>query len=253
MLNYIRSELYRNFRTKGTYVLIGVCGGLLLAMNLVLGYFQRQGGFNYGNMTFTITVLLGAGVFLLAIALFTGAAVFGDEYKNGTLKNSSAYGFSRGKIFFGKQIAALLTAMICFGVIMLIFLVSGWILLEPAQEGAYQNLLRGLGAIVPNLAGTLAISITLMFLIDNSTMAEWASLGMLFAVPKVLEMFGMKFGWCAEAAKWFPSSAVSNVMTETGMIWDTTAGLVRCAGIGLAWTAAAWVIGYILFARKEIK
>ena len=42
MMNYMKSELYRIWRSKGIYLLIGGCMILMLAMNLVLWAFGKS-------------------------------------------------------------------------------------------------------------------------------------------------------------------------------------------------------------------
>ncbi|MCI8513418.1 MAG: ABC transporter permease subunit [Lachnospiraceae bacterium] len=255
MLNYIRSELYRNFHQKGSYLLIGVCGGLLVAMHVLLGVVeaQAQGSFNYGNLSFTFTMLLGAGPLLVAVALVAGSVAFGEEYKNGTMKNTVAYGFSRVKIFFGKQIAALITAMICFLAIIAIFLVSGLIFLQNASAAEYQELLTGMIAIIPNLMGVLALTVSLHLIMESGAGAQWIGLGIVFVLPPVFELLGIKFPIFAELLNWIPSQAIGNVMTETGYVWDTAEGMLHCVSVGAIWLAFSLGFGCIGFARKEIK
>lgn len=254
MLNYIRSELYRNFHMKGSYLLIGICGALVIAMHGVLAWANTRGDFWYGNLSFTIGMLLSAGTLLAAISLIVGSIAFGDEYKNGTMKNVTAYGFSRIKIFFGKQIAAVITALVCFLAILGIFLASGFLLVENASAEMWRELFVGMGAIIPNLVAILAFSLSMQLILENSTAAQWISLGLFFVSPPILELLGIKFPIFAELRNWWPTQVIGNVtLEEVGYVWDVTEGMIHCISVGGVWLAFSLGLGCIGFARKEIR
>lgn len=254
MLNYVRSELYRNFHMKGSYLLIGICGGLVVAMHGVLFWAGTQADVLYDNMNFSMGILLSAGTLLAAISLIVASIAFGDEYKNGTMKNVVAYGFSRMKIFFGKQIAALITAMICFLAILGIFLASGFLLVENASAETWRELFIGLGVMIPNLAAVLAFSVSLQLIMENSTAAQWVGLGVLFVMPPIFELLGMKFPIFAELMEWIPTQAIGNVLLpESGYVWDTAEGMIHCVSVGLVWLAFSLGLGCIGFARRDIR
>lgn len=254
MLNYIRSELYRNFHMKGSYLLIGICGGLVTAMHGVLAWAGARGDFWYNNLSFTMSMLLTAGTLLAAITLIVGSIAFGDEYKNGTMKNVTAYGFSRMKIFFGKQAAAVITAMVCFLAILGIFLISGLVLIENAPAEAWRELFVGMGAMIPSLVAVLAFSVSLQMIMESATAAQWVCLGVFFVAPPILELLGIKFQIFAELLEWWPTQVIGGVMLpDAGYIWDTTEGMVRCVSVGGVWLILALGLGCLGFARKEIR
>ena len=88
MLNYIKGEGYRITHSRGMYVAAGIASGLLVLMNLVL-YISNQNitNFPYGLMSFSLNNLIANLQILFISGFVVAALLFGDERKNGTLKN----------------------------------------------------------------------------------------------------------------------------------------------------------------------
>ena len=61
-------------------------------------------------------------------------AVFSDEYKNQTMKNTVAFGISRTSLFFGKLIAELIVAVISLIVLLAVLILSTLILMGPGDQ-----------------------------------------------------------------------------------------------------------------------
>ena len=103
MRNYIKSEWYRVTHTATFYVFTGILAGLTLLLNLALWFLDKvDPTFPYGTVAFSLSNL----VCLLEILFFVGVILvdllFVGDKKNGSLKNSVAFGISRTDIFLGK-------------------------------------------------------------------------------------------------------------------------------------------------------
>lgn len=55
MINYMKSELYRIFHSKGLYIYLIICNVLMILAALTLFYFDKtENNFPYGNAKFSI-------------------------------------------------------------------------------------------------------------------------------------------------------------------------------------------------------
>ena len=68
MINYIKSELYRVFHSKGIYIYIIVCNLLMLLAAVILFYFDKiEPTFPYGNAKFFYVNVVTAGLLIMVI------------------------------------------------------------------------------------------------------------------------------------------------------------------------------------------
>ena len=52
-------------------------------------------------------------------------AVFSDEYKYGTLKNTISFGISRAEIYFGKLIVEIILMLVTIALVLVVYTASG--------------------------------------------------------------------------------------------------------------------------------
>ena len=104
MLNYISSELYKTFRRKYTKIALVVIALLCIAGNaLVRLTFSMAGTLNSAYPFYLGIMLMPMCFALLTIVV---DAVFSDEYKYGTLKNTISFGITSVKSAMARALAA---------------------------------------------------------------------------------------------------------------------------------------------------
>lgn len=269
MIHYIKSELYRIKHVKGVYLLTGICMALLLAMNLTLGYFRNHtGNFPYGTTSFSFMMVDTALEVVMILSLIMSCIIFADEYKNKTVMNSIAFGYSRLTVYFGKIITTLLVSIAALALVLAIFIGSAYLLLENSGTEALYELFRGFVVCAPILiAGELA-AVTFCFLFGTAAAATWGWLLVFVAVPTVNSILGMKFPFFRELGKWLAYSLTGEgvvlTVSENGeqvaemtsgyqMIWMTQEGAIRCLLVGGIAIAIFLALGIVGLRKKELK
>ena len=133
MFNIIRSELYKTRHRKYPYILIGILSAFILFFVTVTAFQNRVNNANIGlgDVLLACVPLLSMGVYMTILIV---DAVFSDEYKNQTMKNTVAFGISRTSLFFGKLIAELIVAVISLIVLLAVLILSTLILMGPGAQ-----------------------------------------------------------------------------------------------------------------------
>lgn len=257
MIRYIKSELYRVVHSKGIYLFAGICLAMMLAVNLILAYFRgKEPSFAYGNTAFAFGMLGGFMQPIFFLTLLMGCLVFADEYKNKTIMNSIAFGYSRLTVYFGKLAVALIVSAVLLVLLLGIFIGSGMLLLEDSGTEVLFNLLKGFGACIPILITGEVAAITFAFLIGTVMGSTWTWMGVFVCVPMVCELLGMKFEIFARISKWLAYSIVGEgtIVEDMGlvMVWMNRDGFIRCILTGLIGIAVFLVIGAVGMRRKEL-
>lgn len=133
MLNYISSELYKTFRRKYTKIALVVIALLCIAGNaLVRLTFSMAGTLNSAYPFYLGIMLMPMCFALLTIVV---DAVFSDEYKYGTLKNTISFGISRAEIYFGKLIVEIILMLVTIALVLVVYTASGLFFHRSAHMG----------------------------------------------------------------------------------------------------------------------
>lgn len=256
MTNYIKSELYRIRNSKGVYCLVGGCGALLLAMNLLLWYFHiYDGSFPYATTSFSFGMLSRDMQIPLCLTVVIGSVIFADEYKNRTISNSVAFGLSFVKVLFGKWIVTLIISAVALVIVEGILVGSGYLLLENSGREVLMDLLQANLACIPVFIAGVSGYYAFVFLLKNELQASWAWVGTMIGVNVVISLLAMKIGFFKWLAGWLIYNLVSayELNEETGeliMIWQTAGGMQRTVMAGILGTIVFMVIG-IMGARSK--
>lgn len=262
MINYIKSELYRIVHSKGIYILSGICALLLLSMNVVLHLFGQGGHFAYNNTEFVFSMVWSALNSVFFLTLVMGSIIFADEYKNKTISNSIAFGYSRISLYFGKILVGMIVSVAALTAVLGIFIISAYLLLENSGIDVLLKMFRGIGASIPALLTGEIAAITFCFLLGTTTGAIWSWFGLMIGVPMVSELLGMKFDFFARLSKWLVYEVLQDnqiIMSEEGMArevvmaWMTRDGLIRMILAGVIGIAIFLIWGVLGLRRKEIK
>lgn len=258
MLNYIKSELYRIFRSKGIYMLTGICAGLMLAMNIILGFFRlNTQGFRYGNTEFSFSMLTMGGMGVVFFLTFCMASiVFSDEYKFKTIMNSISFGYSRSVILTGKFIVALIVSAACLFIAEGLFIGSAYLLLENSGTQPLMLLLKTTLFNIPIYIAGVGSGIVIFFLSKNVMSATWTWMGIFVGIPMITSILGMKFEIMAKLNRWLIYNIVGEAgYDETGkmlLVWSTPEGMQRCLLAGVLGIIIFMVVGLYGVQKKEI-
>lgn len=257
MFNYIKSELYRVKHSKNIFVMGGICTAILLALNIVLGIYGRKySDFGYSTTAFSFSMVASVVVVVFIFTLCLGSMVFADEYKNKTIMNSVAYGYSKISIYIGKIIVSTLVAAVLLTAALAVYTGSAYLLLENSGMEPLSYLLISYVANIPVLLAGLWGAITLLFLVNSVGGAIWSWLGLFLGVPIVCEILGMKIEFFAEISKWLVYGILQEVIvTEDGYlpVYMTEEGLFRCLLAGFIGIAVFLLLGTLGVRKKELK
>ena len=259
MIKYIKSELYRLFCGKGSYLFIIICSALLVSANVVLALVKRSDEtFPYATTSFAMGMFYTSMIVIYLLCISVASIVFGNEYTNHTMKNTISYGISRGSIYFGKFISELIFALMAFIIITGIDIATAYLLLENSGSGPLQLLLNTCFVCLPLLFSSIAVTNCFIFIIDATGGAITAIIGTLIAFPLVCNLLGMKFSIISKFAEIIPYNLINNLDFDTDnymlmLPWEGNAGYYHFWIIGMGWTLLFVLIGFFIFRTKEVK
>lgn len=248
MTNYIKSECYRLFYTKPIYLTALILSGLTFLFNLVLRLFDRYTpDFAYATTSFSYSNLVGQPMLYCAAAFLIAAILYEGENKNGTKKNSIAYGISRTNLFLGKCLVSLFAAFLVLIPVMAVYAGSALLLLSKYGPVTLQDLLMEIPAVSLVAVSAVVLGIFMLELFEQSIFGILAWYCILFGIPKILFLLSIKLEFLQTAALWMPANFFTNlghpnmqVTTKTCItVWDTGAGMEKCLMAG--------AIGILLF------
>ncbi|MBQ3512319.1 MAG: ABC transporter permease [Lachnospiraceae bacterium] len=257
MMNYMKSELYRIWRSKGIYLLIGGCMILMLAMNLVLWAFGKSYDFfTYATTKFSFSMLETGMQTAFFITLMISCMIFGDEYKHRTFSNVTAFGYSKMTVFFSKWMITLFVSAIGLVLVVGTLLGSGWLLLEHSNVGEIEGVLKAVVVCIPIFICGVTGAYVFIFLLKNETKVIWTWLGVFIGVAMPISLLGMKFKFLEHLSKWLVFDILGDVTIDEAagdwyMIWETSEGLTRTILAGVLGTIVFLVIGMIGMRKKK--
>ena len=246
MINFIKSELYRVFHTKGFYLFTGFGVVMVLAMNLVLWMCGlNTPEFRYNTTGFAFSMLYYGGFQpILFMTLGISTVIFSGEFKNKTINNSIAFGCSAKTHFIGKLLVTLLCSLIRMLVTEGTLIGSGYLLLQDSGPAETAKVIKATIACTPILICSVCAAVSLFYILRSEVKGMWAWLVLIIGVTAVITLFGMKFEPMRQLSRWLIYNlVVENSMDPatgmTVMVWETSEGFYRCILAG--------VIGILVF------
>lgn len=258
MLNYLKSEFYRVARSKDIYILTIVAAALTVLMNGVLYYFRNfvASDFRYATIRFSLNTMLGNISFMFVGGLIAAVLVFADEHKNGTIKNTIAYGVSRTQFFIGKCIVTSVIASISFIVIETAHIGSAYLILENAEMEPLNVLIHGVGAILPAAFGAIVLGVAILCCTEKLTSVIIGWTTVFYLIPTFCNALGRKSELFAKIVRWMPNyqfrREISGYLGDYQCVWDTPEGLFRCLVSGFTILLISGIFGILVFHRKSI-
>lgn len=258
MLNYLRAECYKVFHRKYFWVTLLVLLGLESLLVGGWAFINHNGAhvcFDEALHMIGYELVLG-----LYFTVLVGDIVFAGQYKNGTLKNEVSFGLPRWRIYLGKMIAQMMTALVmCF--VMMVYYVALCALVLPA-DGTVSNYeaLQEFGTLLlcalPVWLGTQSMVCACLFLIKGGTAAAITAVGIIALLPIGVELLGLIYGaypfgeTMLKVYTWLPSPMLERVLFHvTDGDWGYVGNLCLAGG---AWFVGSTALGLWRFSRKEI-
>ena len=257
MCNYVKSEWYRITHSYTIYLFTGILSVLTLLLNIVLFLFDKfEEGFQYGTVAFSLgniahmTILFYMGM-IVAILLFAG------EKKHGALKNAIAFGFSRTEIFLGKCIVSTAISLCSMVVILVVYIGSAVLLLEPGVEpDAVAIILKGVACnlIMAVAFEILAIMLSAVFEKEMVGLIVWYLI--MTVIPQICRMIGLRSELFSNIAAWMPHNYLGNevVVTMSGWscLWQTPEGVAKCLIAGVTGLIVFLLLGLVICKKQEV-
>lgn len=260
MMNYLRSEFYRVFRTKGFYLFTGAGMALVVAMNVLLWICGKNTpSFQYNTTAFSFSMLYYGGFQpLLFLTLALSAIIFGNEFKNKTINNSVAFGCSREMLFIGKLLVTLASSFVCLAAVEGTLIGSGYLLLRSNGAQDAVRILTATASCTPILICGACGAVALFYVLGSETKGSWVWVLLIIGVTGAVSLLGMKFEPFYRLSRWLIYNIVTENSTnpETGvitMVWETAEGLGRCVMAGVIGTLVFLVLGLAGVHKKELK
>lgn len=257
MLNYIRSEYYRVFRSTLIYATAGILALMILALNLVLASFNRMDpGFPYGTTSYSFSLLVTSPMFYCLLALLLMMVLYESNRRNGNLKNSVAYGISRSTILVGKCIVGITAALFLLTVLLPVYIGSAYLLLPHAGPVHISDMLMEAMAVSLIAVASLILCIVLLELFEHASYSFLIWLAIVQIIPTILLYLGIKIDVLRKIAMWMPWNFFKLGMKVNTVhciaLWDTTRGLVRCLVTGALGILIFGISGTVLVRRKDL-
>lgn len=258
MNRYIKSELYRMLRMKGTYLFMLISSLLLVSANVVLAAVKlTEQSFPYATTDFAFSNVESNMMMILFLCIMVAVMVFNNEYNNHTMKNSISFGITRSTLYFGKFFVQIIYALTAFIVIIGIEILSAYLLLSNSGTDSLMLLLKTCFLCLPIFFLGLALTNCFAFIFEGTGATVSASIGVLLAVPLVTNLLGMKFKLFHKISDIMPFNMVNSIdinFKEHSLttIW----GLDSYRNywfIGILEMLVFIAIGYFAFKKREVK
>lgn len=194
-------------------------------------------------------------------------AVFSDEYKYGTLKNTISFGISRAEIYFGKLIVEIILMLVTIALVLVVYTASGLFFSQIGAHGeiewqAVRLFLEKTALSLPLWLGMLGMLNLLAFAFRSNTLFGFGAM-LLFSFPG--PVLGLMRGVVPELSTFYKLTITRQFEQLTGGAGFMLGGpgpaarpvrpelIPWCLLVGLAWFIGSSIAGYLLFRRREIK
>lgn len=242
MLNLIKADLYKSFHRVYFYVLTAALAGLSL---FVTGICAHSGA----SLENTIGLSLMLFVYPLFVICMFADMTAAEENKEHTLKNTVAYGISREKIYFAKNISTIILGVIAAAVTLLVYIGSALILTKP-ESSDYVKMLpefaERIGVVLLLYVAACTLASMLALLIKKNTLFTFSYFGVLVLPTLIFKLLTLVNHSFQKAQDFMLYSQVQIVASVP------RAQLLDSVWVALVHIALFTVVGLFLFKKQEI-
>jgi len=247
MVNYVKSELYRLARKRGVHYLLAACVLLPLLITLVTA---GNEGDMYSNTEFPFKFAMHSWSLLFFIVPLIVSLVVADDFTDGTLKNTVAYGVSRRTIFYGKWLGSLLLLVISWIVTYVVLTACVFMLLSNNGTSNFMAFTSSIMGILPLSLAALTVSHCLFYLLEKPTSHFVSYVVIMIIGPELYYFFSRSIASLAELVDrvpLFPYAAAND------FVWLKPNGMLLCWIVGMVYILVAFLISSRLANTKEFK
>lgn len=258
MMNYIKSEFYRISRTKSVYGFTLIFSIISLLINGLLGWYNHTDpNFLYGTTSYAYSIHVGAPMTFVLLAILITEVLYAENHRNGTLKNTVAFGISRIKIFTGMSVVVTSVATIVMVVILGVYILSANILLKHTGPVHLNDLLTEILAIYLIAMAAIMTTLFFSFRFSKSGLTIFLSFMVWMVIPSISQSIarGLKIEWLNQLLNLLPNNLFENMqvnLTQSITAWGTSGGMLKCVVIGLVHVIGIYLLSCLLLAKKDI-
>lgn len=235
----VRSEWIKLLTLRSTWWSLGVTVALSLAISLMMASASRDFG---GGLAPVMTIVMPMQ-FTMLVAGILGAIAVTGEYSTGMIRSTFTAEPHRGAVLGAKAIVVAVVMALATALTYLVAI----LLTAPILGGAGIDWSDAAQSWVPLGAGVFAMAMFALiglgfgFIIRNGAGAIAATVGVLFVLPIVLNMFvfaGESWQWIVDLGQYLPMAAAQMATTPAGD--DVLRGILTLAAWPAALLLGAW-------------
>ena len=186
MLNYIRSEFYRVFHSKGIYVTLALLAACAILINAVLACFGAVSpDFAYDNTSFAMQFLLQLPLLYPFAALLIVYVLYEGAGKNGNLKNAVAFGVSREKLLAGQFVVSTIVSLAAMVVTLGVYFACAYALLDFDATIAGTEVIRQVLCVLPTAIASLILALLCVNMTDRGFVGILVWLLVMILIPEI--------------------------------------------------------------------
>ena len=235
----VRSEWIKLLTLRSTWWSLGVTVALSLAISLMMASASRDFG---GGLAPVMTIVMPMQ-FTMLVAGILGAIAVTGEYSTGMIRSTFTAEPRRGAVLGAKAIVVAVVMALATALTYLVAI----LLTAPILGGAGIDWSDAAQSWVPLGAGVFAMAMFALiglgfgFIIRNGAGAIAATVGVLFVLPIVTNMFvfaGESWQWIVDLGQYLPMAAAQMATTPAGD--DVLRGILTLAAWPAALLLGAW-------------
>ncbi|HEX3021018.1 MAG TPA: ABC transporter permease subunit [Lachnospiraceae bacterium] len=269
MINILRADLYRLFRSKSFYICTMILIALLIASGIMMKYMEKTNENKRSEGSITVEVenpnteqvlvksgtefVLSAPADMNMVGMFVAIMItifIAAEFNERTMKCIVAKGFTRRRIYLSKVITLsvatiLMLTTFLIGSFLTGFAVSGRVN-SISSEYTFEAI-RYLAVAFLLYLSMASIFILVNFIFKNMAVAMAINISGLIFIPNILDSIEMNFHIpLTKYSVIHLISSIENLSVSTGKIVDAVV-------VGCGYMVVSFVIGVFLFRRADIK
>lgn len=250
MLNYIKSEMYRNFNRAYYWTFITITAAVTLLFNILIKSTGNMPNMNLSELMFVGIQVINLPIFLVLMMV---DIVTSEENKNLTLRNVVSFGIPRNKIIISKIITTVILSSIAALIILTVFLGSGAILLGLGKDFSI-DIVRDFSfrllAALPLWIGAISVGTFLGIVFKSSTVSSFIYFGLFSMTGNIVNLLKIvvsdKFKYIH---KILITTNLSNLRSEV----ISNEIFISAVLVGLGFTVLFTILSMVYFNKIEVK
>ena len=170
----------------------------------------------------------------------------------------SVEGIEQLEIYFGKYLVEVVICTINLVLISSAYVLAAYMMLEDSGIIYLKDFLQAIIACFPLLLVSVTAANCFYFMFDNESMAVTIWSIVIVFIPLLISMAGRKINILGKIANWLPWNMVGNARFDSSskrmiMLWNSQEGFIRCFIVGIIGILIFYILGLVMFNKKEIK